>query len=69
MLDAETITSVEYRDRFRVDDVSVTEETKQSIRIYPNPAKNVLYIHSDEAVTQVRITDMAGRKFNGLISF
>lgn len=59
----ETVSSVRYRDKYRM--LSVNEfngqTAKNSISIYPNPAKNIVHINISSTNLVAEVFDMQGR--------
>jgi len=57
----EVITSIEYRDLYLGLDAGIQEET-MSFELYPNPSTDVLNIISAEAMDQLNIMDLSGKR-------
>ncbi len=45
-----------------VDDTGITEAEIPEINIFPNPARNTLYIESNITISQIRVLDMLGQR-------
>jgi hypothetical protein len=44
-----------------VDDTSINNPTVNAVRLYPNPAKDVVYLSSRDNIEQVRVYNIAGQ--------
>jgi hypothetical protein len=44
-----------------VDDTSINNPTVSAVRLYPNPAKDVVYLSSHNNIEQVRVYNIAGQ--------
>ena len=60
-LGAETITSVEYKDRY-LGDVSIIENQSQTFKMFPNPSSDWVQIITKEAITKVELFTVDGKQ-------
>jgi len=48
-------------DMFGPDDIQVIETGDAVVLLYPNPARNMLFVESSEQITGIRMIDMLGQ--------